>query len=69
MSGDLIANGASTGEIVHSEAIRLVRASSELSRHVRSRVGLHGSNMSIPGSIAHKLRFDTRLQLYGLFKI
>ena len=67
--GGMIANGASTGGLSRSEAIRLVKgASEESSGRFRLRRGLYGCDMIVRRSIAEKTLFDERLRHYALYE-
>lgn len=67
--GGMIANGAPTGELSRTEAIRLVGNSREdISGNYRLRNGLYGCDMIVRRSVAEQIRFDTRLKYYALYE-
>jgi GT2 family glycosyltransferase len=67
--GGMIANGASTGELSRSEAIRLVKSSQEdTSGRFWPRYGLYGCDMMVRRGVAEKTPFDTRLRYYALYE-
>jgi hypothetical protein len=67
MSGGFLANGASTGEISRSEAVRIVQSCSEPSGDARPRAHLPGT-MTVRRKVAQEVRFDERLRWYAVYE-